>query len=159
LQALGYIYREILTVLFVLGAFWPAAYGLSFLRDHVALSATWFLSCLAMSSFTLLPAMKTENVPLILLGGGLMVMIGIMYLVFEDYILSDFSSATKPSSERSCLTRTLVGVQTGLIALAMVITRSSVLSLQAKKGLPLGNQIMGWVVLGKCLSFSSLEPC
>lgn len=30
----------------------------------------------------------------------------------------------------------------------MVITKSSVESLQAKKGLPRGNQIVGWLVLG-----------
>jgi len=50
--------------LFILAAFWPAAYGISFIRNHGALSALWFLSCGAMSTFTLLPAMKTENVNL-----------------------------------------------------------------------------------------------
>ena len=38
--------------------------------------------------------------------------------------------------------------QIGLIALAMVTTRSSALSLQAKQGLPRGNQIVGWACLG-----------
>ena len=32
--------------------------------------------------------------------------------------------------------------------LAMFVTRSSALSLQAKQGLPVGNQIVGWAVLG-----------
>lgn len=50
--------------MFVIGAFWPAAYGISFLERRVALVATWFISCLAMSTFTLLPAMKTESVSL-----------------------------------------------------------------------------------------------
>lgn len=40
------------------------------------------------------------------------------------------------------------GSQTGLTALAMVVTRSSVASLQAKQGLPLGTQVVGWLVLG-----------
>lgn len=150
--ALGYIYREVLTVLFVLGAFWPAVYGLTFLQDHIALAATWLLSCLAMSSFTLLPAMKTENVTLILVGGGLMVVVGLLYLLFEDFVLADFSSTKKPSMPPSSLNRTLVGIQVGLIVLAMFITRSSALSLQAKQGLPLGNQVMGWVVLIVSLS-------
>jgi len=61
---LGYIHREILSILFVLGAFWPAVYGISFLQKHAALSATWFFSCLSMSTFTLLPALKTEDVNL-----------------------------------------------------------------------------------------------
>lgn len=63
--ALGYIYREILTVLFVLGAFWPATYGLTFLQKNLGLSVVWFASCLAMSSFTLLDALKVEDVNLV----------------------------------------------------------------------------------------------
>lgn len=63
-QALGYIYREILTALFIVGAFWPASYGLCFLQKHAVLAATWFVSCLAMSTFTLLDANKVEDVNL-----------------------------------------------------------------------------------------------
>jgi phosphatidylinositol glycan class N len=63
-QAIGYIHREVLTILFILGAFWPLTSGLGFVREHMALSATWFTSCLVMSTFTLLPAMKVESVPL-----------------------------------------------------------------------------------------------
>ena len=39
--------------------------------------------------------------------------------------------------------------QIGFIILAMIVTRSSALSLQAKLGLPRGNQLVGWAVLGK----------
>lgn len=53
-----------MTILFVIGAFWPITYGFSFLQQHTALSVTWFLSCIAMSTFTLLSAMKTEDVNL-----------------------------------------------------------------------------------------------
>ncbi|EGO59502.1 hypothetical protein NEUTE1DRAFT_79667 [Neurospora tetrasperma FGSC 2508] len=144
--ALGYIHREILSVLFVLGSFWPFTHGLSFLKKHGALSATWFLACIAMSTFTLLPAMKAENVNLITIGGVLMVVIGLLYLIFEDFVLADFSWNAKPTS-RNHLSRSLVGIQVGLTVLSIVITRSSALSLQAKQGLPRGNQIMGWVTL------------
>ena len=61
---MGYIYREILTVAFVVGAFWPASYGLYFLRENLALAGTWFISCLSMSTFTLLEAMKVEDINL-----------------------------------------------------------------------------------------------
>jgi phosphatidylinositol glycan class N len=40
-----------------------------------------------------------------------------------------------------------MGFQVGIIILAILVTRSSVASLQAKKGLPLGNQVTGWLVL------------
>ena len=39
-------------------------YGMPFLRRHAALSMTWVVACLVMSTFTLLPAMKAEDVPL-----------------------------------------------------------------------------------------------
>jgi phosphatidylinositol glycan class N len=59
--ALGYIHRQILTVLFMIGSFWPVMYGISFVQNHAALTATWFLATSAMSVFTLLPAAMTEE--------------------------------------------------------------------------------------------------
>ncbi|GAB0133607.1 Glycosyl phosphatidyl inositol anchor synthesis [Epichloe bromicola] len=149
--AVGYIYREVLTGIFIMAAAWPAVYGLSFLQRHVLLSMIWAVSCLIMSSFTLLPAMKVESVSLILAGGFLMFLIGLLYLSFEDSVLSDFAWSAKTSTPRShtktVIQRTLTGVQVGLIPLSMLVTRSSALSLQAKQGLPFGNQVVGWIVL------------
>lgn len=146
--ALGYIRREFFTGLYVLGALWPLLYGISFLRSNAMLCGTWILSCLVMSTFTLLPANKTDNIPLILAGGICMVMIGVLYLSFEDTVLSDF---TKPAANSKSLSnpfsRTLMGAQIGLTILAMFVTRSSALSLANKTGLPLGNQVVGWTVL------------
>ncbi|CAJ2513751.1 Uu.00g018700.m01.CDS01 [Anthostomella pinea] len=147
--ALGYIYREILTVLFIIGAFFPLALGTSFLQKHVVLAATWLASCFMMSTFTLLPANKVENIPLIMLGGTLMVTVSLLYLIFEEKLLTDFSGSTKPRPPRknNQISRALIGVQIGLIILAMLVTRSSALSLQAKLGLPRGNQVVGWLVM------------
>lgn len=36
-----------------------------------------------------------------------------------------------------------------MILLAVIVTRSSAASLQAKQGLPLGNQVVAWFVLGE----------
>lgn len=47
------------------------------------------------------------------------------------------------------VSRAILGLQVGLVALAMLVTRSSVASLQTKQGLPLGTQIAGWATLGK----------
>lgn len=159
--AVGYIHREVLTVLFVVAAFWPLASGVSFVRSRLPLSLIWAASCLSMGSFTLLPpAMKEENLNTIVLGGALMVAIGILYLVFEEKILSDFTTTvSKTKSARKEISRTLVGIQVGLVALAVVVTRSSVVSLQAKQGLPRGNQVVGWLVLSKSREHRLIINC
>ncbi|KAI1651371.1 GPI ethanolamine phosphate transferase 1 [Daldinia loculata] len=147
--AFGYIHREIFTILYIVGALYPLTTGISFLQKHSVLSATWFISCLVMSVFTLLPAMKIESIPLTMVGGALMVVVGILYLIFEDKFLADSSSSKKSSTlqKGNEISRNLIGIQVGLIILAMLVTRSSALSLQAKQGLPRGNQAVGWLVL------------
>jgi GPI ethanolamine phosphate transferase 1 len=119
-----------------------------------------------MSVFTLLPAAMTEEEVTLMLvtlslsvqdagsnldsviGGALMVVVGLLYLILEDFVLADFTWPTTRSAKNNT-SRTLVGVQTGLTLLAIIVTRSSALSLQTKQGLPLGNQILGWIVLGE----------
>jgi phosphatidylinositol glycan class N len=58
----SYFHREILTVCFALGALWPLAYGFSFVRNHTFLIATWALGCCLMSTFTMLPVVKMEDI-------------------------------------------------------------------------------------------------
>lgn len=77
--------------------------------------------------------------------------VGALYLFFEKSIIAK-STATKKglaSEKADALSRTILGTQVGLVALAMLVTKSSVASLQAKEGLPLGTQVVGWVVLSK----------
>ena len=47
--------------------------------------------------------------------------------------------------------------QLGLVAVAIFVTRSSALSLQSKQGLPRGNQVVGWLVLGMSLCLWSVR--
>jgi phosphatidylinositol glycan class N len=147
--AFGYIHREILSVIFVVGAGWPLIYGFSFVQSFPFLSFGWAASCLVMSVFTLLPAMKTENIMLLLIGGFLMALLGILYLILEDLVLADFSRQNIRAVDKRnhSFGRSLMGAQVGLILLSMVVTRSSALSLQSKQGLPAGNQIVGWLIL------------
>ncbi|EKD19777.1 uncharacterized protein L3040_001878 [Drepanopeziza brunnea f. sp. 'multigermtubi'] len=146
--ALGYTHREVFSVIWVVAAFWPAFYGMKFLRTNKELVGTWVASCVAMSSFTLLPAMKVEDVALIVSGGCLMAAIGVAYLIFEEKLLykaEPVGASTEPA--KNSLSRALIGAQIGFIILATIVTRSSAISLQAKLGLPKGNQIVGWFVL------------
>jgi phosphatidylinositol glycan class N len=145
----SYYHREMYTLCYLLAILWPASYGFEFVRQNWIISATWAVACASMSVFTTLPAIKVEDTGLIMLGGTLMLLTGVLYLALEQSVLAPADSSQKglaaPKSDQ--ISRILTGVQTGLIALAMIVTRSSVTSLQAKAGLPLGAQVTGWVVL------------
>ena len=43
---------------------WPFFYGIEFVIENFLLIATWTGCCAAMSVFTLLPAVKVENINL-----------------------------------------------------------------------------------------------
>ena len=94
-----------------------------------------------------------------------MLAVGVLYLAYDKNSWSPGSrKAGTARSPKNSLSRVILGVQvglshmsqlsltnlgkTGLIALAMLVTRSSVASLQAKQGLPVGTQVVGWLVLG-----------
>ncbi len=84
-----------------------------------------------------------------------MAFVGLLYLLFEKSIISSSTNSDLASPAVDGISRSILGVQTGLIVLAMFITRSSSISLQAKRGLPLGNQLVGWLVLSKSPSAES----
>ncbi|KAJ5964583.1 uncharacterized protein N7479_004459 [Penicillium vulpinum] len=158
----SYFHREIFTVCFALGALWPIIHGFSFIRSHALLSATWTLGCGLMSSFTLLPVIKVENLDAITCGGLLMFLTGILYLLFEDSIIGYRDPESKePGAIGRVGSRVIMGIQLGMVLLAVIVTRSSVLSLQARQGLPFGNIVVGWVVLVASLTlpfFHRLYP-
>lgn len=159
----SYFHREIYTYCYVLAAFWPFVYGLKFWTQHIGLVAVWYVSCGIMSAFTLLPAIKVENASTMYVGllplrwslltiystyGGLLMFgAGLVYLVFEEAITHRSESGKHVNVSAGA--RTIMGAQVGLILLSIIVTRSSIASLQAKAGLPLGNQVVGWFVLSK----------
>ncbi|KAI5777781.1 Phosphatidylinositolglycan class N-domain-containing protein [Geopyxis carbonaria] len=133
---LGYFHREVFTACFLLAATWPLWYGKSFVKQNKTLAAVWAATCAVMSVFTLLPAMKAESEWQIILGGLLMLATGLAYMYHGD-----------GASARDRTAQLVLGVQTGLIALSLIVTVSSLRSLRAKAGLPLGNQVVGWLTL------------
>jgi phosphatidylinositol glycan class N len=60
-QVQSYFVREIYTVCYLLATCWPVAYGFDFVKENMGTVATWVVSCIAMSAFTLLPANKAED--------------------------------------------------------------------------------------------------
>ena len=76
-----------------------------------------------------------------------MIVVGILYLLFETSLLASSGTGCPSAANSDGLSRSVVGVQIGLIVLAMIVTQSSIASIQARKGLPAGNQLVGWLVL------------
>ena len=152
MQVQSYYHREIYTICYLLAARWPVFHGLDFVKANWILCGTWALGCSAMSVFTLLPAIKIENDNLILGGGLLILSLGVLYIAKEKSLHVALAPADENPPKEYGLSRAIMGVQVGLVALAILVTRSSVASLQAKQGLPLGTQVVGWFTLGQSRS-------
>lgn len=86
-----------------------------------------------------------------------MTVVGILYLLFETSLLASTPSGDPKAATSYGLSRSIVGIQIGLVVLAMIVTRSSIESIQAKKGLPAGNQLVGWLVLSMPLLRTSSQ--
>lgn len=80
-----------------------------------------------------------------------MFLTGVLYLLFEDAILANSSVSSHSGNSKSLGSRVIMGMQVGMVLLALIVTRSSVSSLQAREGLPFGNQVVGWFVLGELI--------
>ncbi|KAH0558997.1 Glycosyl phosphatidyl inositol anchor synthesis [Trichoglossum hirsutum] len=111
LQAIvqGYFRREIFTIIFLVAAFWPALYGRSFITKNKLLVAMWATACTVMSIFTLLPAIKVEDVNLIISGGVLMFIVGLFYLLYEERILTKSNGSAHESANG--ISRAILGAQ------------------------------------------------
>jgi len=143
---LGYFHREVFTACFIIAALWPFCYGVKFIQQYKGTLAVWLLTCGAMSTFTLLPVVKVEDERLILLGGTLMVAVGFAYMAFGNALV-DPSYKSVALDKQDWVSKAIFGIQVGLIALSMIVTQSSVRSIQAKQGLAFGNQAVGWSIL------------
>lgn len=79
-----------------------------------------------------------------------MLTVGILYVAYKalNDILSDGSQ--QANSKPDMMSTIIFGAQTGLVALAMIVTRSSVIKLKAREGLGSGNLYVGWFTLRKC---------
>lgn len=94
-----------------------------------------------------------------LIGGGLVLLLGLTYIAFEKSLLVQATPVQKglASTKIDNLSRTIFGVQVGLVALSMIVTRSSIKYLQAKQGLPLGTQMVGWATLSTLICSAVLS--
>ncbi|KAK7680798.1 hypothetical protein QCA50_016106 [Cerrena zonata] len=139
-MVLAYTHRSIWSVGFVvMGLVWPSVFWPKEVRSqHLQLLGAWSLTCLGTAIFPLLDVNKQESVPTLLAGGVCMLVGGlggakIVILQLEQ-------------SQRSMF-RKIIILQIGLLLASMIVTVSSVSNLSQKRGLPILNQIAGWILL------------
>ncbi|KAG6873897.1 hypothetical protein C0995_009676 [Termitomyces sp. Mi166 len=150
-MVVGYTHRFIWSIGFVLtGVVWPVSWPSQILKQNFFLAVVWGLVCLSAAVFPVLPVEKQESLPAILLGGCMILVCG----VFSARWVLNEAERVKGKQSRQALTALFI-IQVTLIVAIMIITASSVRSLQAKQGLPLPNQVLGWIVLEHTLQVLS----
>lgn len=123
----AYSERWIISAMWILASISPLFYRASLNRSP-KVAASWVMLCFAMSIFTSLPTVQVEDIRFVVLGGYIMGIVGLVY------ILTFGANFT-------------MGAQVGLIALATIVTKESSRNIANKKGLPFGCQLLGWLVL------------
>ncbi|KAL4250675.1 GPI ethanolamine phosphate transferase 1 [Pleurotus pulmonarius] len=131
---LAYAYRNVwVYTLVAVGVVWPViAWPRKLLKERFELYLSWAISCSTIAFFHTLPVDAKEDLPTIMWGGVLMMSFGLVYWFWSTHGANQ--------------SRALIPLLTAM-ALAMWVTYGSVQSLQAKTGLPILNQFLGWVLL------------
>ncbi|KAM0748161.1 PigN-domain-containing protein [Meredithblackwellia eburnea MCA 4105] len=133
----GYFHREVFSLLLVgMGIGWPLL-GMKtrFVRECKALIVGWVASTTLLAVFPLLRADRVEDLRVNMAGG------------FAVVVLSLFCLSRLPESMTLPRVKRFVLLVVGLTIMSMGITWSSSRMLSQKLGLPLHNQIGGWLVL------------
>ncbi|OBA19845.1 PigN-domain-containing protein [Metschnikowia bicuspidata var. bicuspidata NRRL YB-4993] len=126
----GFFDRNMFSILFFLVGLYPFFVAKP-LYLHTKL--LWFTSCISMCTFTNLDAVKTESLMQINFSAAASFMVGVLAAqkVFRRNIPP--------------ISKYIVGAQLVTILVMTWATNISVLSLQARNGLPFMSQILGWV--------------
>ncbi|EGW32316.1 GPI ethanolamine phosphate transferase 1 [Spathaspora passalidarum NRRL Y-27907] len=131
--AYGFFQRFIFSVIFVLVGLYPLAVNGSNLINN-KLKISWFASCFFMCFFTNSNPVKVESLTQINIGGILSFVVAIMG-----------AKKVFVNKEVDYIQRKLIWYQILAIPIMLYATNVSVISLQARDGLPLLSQILGWI--------------
>lgn len=131
--AYGFFKRIMFSIIFILLGLYP--FGFSFKNISNVQKWVWFFSCLSMCIFTNVDPIKTESLTQINIGGLLNFFIG----------LWGAKHVFKRKIDRK--SKNIVKLQLLLVLIMLFATNVSVISLQARNGLPLYSQVLGWVTL------------
>ncbi|KAH8118190.1 PigN-domain-containing protein [Phellopilus nigrolimitatus] len=146
LQAMvhAYRHRSLWSVGFVvIGVFWPLlSWPKSVQKSQPALRLKWATACLVCGVFPLRNVEQSEDLRVIAAGGMALGLAGWYSL--------------KVTKHRTSRRKNIM--QLGLTALSILVTADSVRRLSAKEGLPVFNQVLGWVILLSSTILPTLFP-
>lgn len=126
----GFFNRHMFSVIFLFVGLYPFAWSK---KLPIGSKLTWLISCLSMCTFTNLEAVKTESLWQINVSSAAAFIVGVIGAgkVFKR----------NPAQ----ITKRLVLAQLFSIIVILYATNVSVSSLQARAGLPLHSQVIGWI--------------
>uniref|UniRef100_A0A8C5DHU8 GPI ethanolamine phosphate transferase 1 n=1 Tax=Gouania willdenowi TaxID=441366 RepID=A0A8C5DHU8_GOUWI len=137
LLVVSFFHRSVLTIGLAALALWPFCSGLFSKAKWRSLS--WFLGCLCLAAFPLMPVVGREpNVDVVMCAGLLILLTSFCYL---------WSSRHKTPLHTSDRPQFMLHV--AVCAYVPSLTHSSLLQ---KQGLPLMNQIISWSTLGRSMT-------
>ncbi|KAJ3844651.1 Phosphatidylinositolglycan class N-domain-containing protein [Lentinula raphanica] len=154
-MVLGYTHRSVWSLgLIFLGVVWPLSqWDTEMFRSLGPKAWWWTATCLSTAVFPLLKVDKEESLGNIITGG-------VAALVVCGLLLRETLVRAPHESHKKILS--LFGLQVSILLFTLLVTRSAVLDLQAKQGLPRWCQVSGWTVLVisavvTCLPWSPID--
>nr|XP_046227161.1 GPI ethanolamine phosphate transferase 1 isoform X2 [Scatophagus argus] len=139
LLVVSFFHRAMLTVGLAVLSLWPFLSGL--FGKAKFRSSSWFLGCLCLAAFPLMPVVGREPNIHLVAGAGLLTL-----LTSACYLWSSRQRAPLQRSDRQQFVTQMLHV--AVCACVPSITHSS---LQQKQGLPLLNQIISWTTLASSM--------
>ncbi|OZJ04522.1 hypothetical protein BZG36_02247 [Bifiguratus adelaidae] len=153
MMVVSFFRREIISACFILGAVWPLLMPSSIRRQYPGLASLWSLSCMATSTFTLLPVEKGEDVSLVLAGTAAIIITGLIFISAGRKILYPVNSKGLTVQDAALLRKSviLVASQLTMVLASGILVYDTVRRLAEKKGLPLPNQVLSWAIFGSSI--------
>uniref|UniRef100_A0A3Q3VWY2 GPI ethanolamine phosphate transferase 1 n=1 Tax=Mola mola TaxID=94237 RepID=A0A3Q3VWY2_MOLML len=142
-QVVSFFHRAMLTVGLAVLSLWPFPLGL-FGKAKVITTLSWFLGCLCLSVFPLMPVVGREpNIHLVTCAGVLTLFTSACYLCSSRQ-----RTLLHPTDRQQFVTQVTTAFLLVLCAYVPSLTDSS---LQQKQGLPLFCQIISWTTLASSM--------
>lgn len=136
---LSFFRRELLSVGLIFFAVWPFSTKLR--TSSVWLAVSWFVFCIGLAIFPLLPVVGREA------NYGLVTLAGILTLTTVAMVIAFCHSSSDGLQDELKNTWQLFFLQAAMVSLSMYIVNSTKESLSLKEGVPFFNHVSSWSIL------------